>query len=112
MESVINEVEINGKAYVLKENVKTKEFDSPIKICILQRGWVMIGRLERNGDQCKLHDASVIRVWGTTKGLGELAKEGPLSGTKLDKTNGLVEFNDATLIACISVEENVWKNKL
>ena len=112
MESQINELQVNGKIYVLKDSVKSQEFDSPVKICILQRGWVFVGRLERNGDACKLHDANVIRIWGTTKGLGELAKEGPLSGTKLDKTHGVVEFNDATMIACISCEESKWENKL
>ena len=112
MESEINEISVNGVEYVRKDSVCEKEIVGDIKICILQRGWVMVGRLERNGDQCKLHNASVIRVWGTTNGLGEIAKDGPKSATKLDKTNGVVEFNDATMIACISVEESKWKNKL
>ena len=48
-----------------------------IKIVILQRGWVMVGRLERDGNDCKLHNASVIRIWGTTKGIGQIAGHHP-----------------------------------
>ena len=54
-----------------------------IKIVILQRGWNMVGRFERVGSDCKLHNASVIRIWGTTKGLGEIAKDGPTKGTSI-----------------------------
>ena len=81
-----------------------------IKIVILQRGWVMVGRFERNGSDCKLHNASVIRSWGTTKGLGEIAKNGPTSSTKLDPCNGLVEFDYLTVVASISCEEEKWKS--
>lgn len=85
--------------------------DSPIKIVVLQRGWVMIGRFERNGSDCKLTNASVIRCWGTTKGLGELAKSGPLTNTKLDPCNGTVEFDYLTVVAGISAGD-VWASKL
>jgi hypothetical protein len=82
------------------------------KIVILQRGWCMVGRFERNGSDCKLHNASVIRSWGTTKGLGEIAKDGPTSNTKLDPTNGLVEFDYLTVIASISCEDSKWEKYL
>jgi len=82
------------------------------RIVILQRGWVMVGHFERTGSDCKLYDASVIRVWGTTRGLGELAEKGPLSNTKLDPTHGTVEFDSLTMIATISCTEESWKNKL
>lgn len=86
--------------------------DGEIKIVILQRGWVMVGRFERNGADCKLHNASVIRSWGTSKGLGQIAKDGPTSSTKLDPTNGKVEFDYLTVVASISCEEESWKNAL
>ena len=69
----------------------------------------MIGRLERTGSDCKLHDASVIRVWGTTKGLGELAANGPTTYTKLDPCYGIVEFDYLTVVASISVNTEKWK---
>lgn len=102
-------ITVNGKTYY-------SEFqeDNPttIKIVVLQRGWVLIGKFERDGDQCRLHQASVIRNWGTTKGLGELAKDGPTSSTKLDKCNGLVEFEALTMVLLISVDESKWQNAL
>ncbi len=83
-----------------------------IKIVVLQRGWVLIGRFERTGDQCFLHDSSAIRIWGTTKGLGELAKDGPKRGTVLDKCNGLVEFDALTMIFSLDVDQVKWEKEL
>lgn len=98
-------ITVNGKVYYSEP----KQFDGPIKIVILQRGWVMIGRLERNGSDCKLHNASVIRKWGTTRGLGELAEKGKLSDTILDECGGVVEFDWLTVVATIAVDETKWK---
>lgn len=109
METEIDEVVIKGKKYIPADSVKVREFDGPIKIVILQRGWVMVGRFERNGSDCRLHNASVIRVWGTTRGLGELAANGPIPNkTTLDRTHGLVEFDSLTIVATISVSEEKW----
>ena len=83
-----------------------------IKIVILQRGWTMVGRFERNGSDCKLHNAAVIRAWGTTKGLGEIAQGGPTSNTKLDPCGGLVEFDYLTVVATLSCEEKKWEKAL
>lgn len=105
----VEEVVIDGQTYVPKNSVIEK---GDIKIVILQRGWVMVGRFERNGSDCKLRNASVIRSWGTTKGLGEIAKEGPTSNTKLDKTHGIVEFDYLTVVATVACEESAWKNAL
>lgn len=107
MNSEINEIIVNGIKYY-SEKPTQAEFRGDMKIVILQRGWVMIGKLERNGSECKLHNASVIRNWGTTKGLGELAMEGPKANTKIDKCGGLVEFDYLTVVAAISVDESKW----
>ncbi len=113
MNTEIDEVVIKGRKYIPADSVQQKEFDGPIKIVILQRGWVMVGRFERNGSDCKLHNASVIRVWGTTKGLGEIAANGPIQGkTVLDKTYGVVEFDYLTVVASVSVEESKWKTSV
>ena len=109
METEIDEVTIKGRKYIPADSIKPQEFDGPTKIVILQRGWVMVGRFERNGSDCKLHNASVIRIWGTKNGLGEIALNGPTKDTKLDKTYGVVEFDYLTVVACLSVEESKWK---
>ena len=104
----INEVEINGIAYVRKDSVSVpKEFDGDIKIVVLQRGWIYIGRFERNGNDCKLHNAYCIRVWGTTKGLQELVN-GATTSTKLDKCEGVVEFDWLTVVHTITVNKSKW----
>ena len=79
-----------------------------MKICILERGWVLVGQLERDGDEYLLINGHVIRRWGTTEGLGELAMKGPLSETKLEKVP-LVKFNKRQLIFTISCDETKWK---
>jgi len=107
MEQKITEVEINGTIYVPKGSVVIKEFDGDIKIVVLQRGWVYIGRFERIGNDCKLHNAYNIRSWGTTKGLAELVN-GATKDTKLDKCDGIVEFDWLTVIHTITVNKSKW----
>lgn len=53
-----------------------------VKIVILQRGWVMVGRFERKGSDCKLINASVIRSWGQPKDLVRLQRR----SNKLNQT--------------------------
>ena len=112
METAVNEVSINGVDYVRKGSEVEKDIVSDIKIVVLQRGWIVVGRLERKDTQCKLHNASVIRIWGTTNGLGEIAEGGPTSSTKLDKCRGIVEFDYMTVVLTIDCEERKWQNKL
>ena len=110
MKTSIDSIVVEGKEYVPKDSIRA-EYDGEIKIVVLQRGWVMIGRMERDGSECKLHNASVIRKWGTTKGLGELSN-GKLPDTILDKCGGVVEFDYLTVVATISVKEEVWDKQL
>ena len=104
-------VEVNGVTYY-SEKPNEAELKGDYKIVVLQRGWVMVGKLEREGTDCKLHQASVIRNWGTTKGLGEIAIGGPTPTTKLDKCGGLVEFDQLTMVCSIAVNEAAWKSVL
>jgi len=78
------------------------------KIVILNRGWVAVGDFSRCGDMCRLENASVIRRWGTTEGLGELAIGGPQSDTILDPILP-IEFHILTTVAIMDVEEEKWK---
>ena len=112
MEADVNEVSINGKVYVAKDSVVEKDINSDIKIVVLQRGWIVVGRFSREGTQCQLSNASVIRTWGTTNGLGEIAENGPTSSTKLDKCKGVVEFDYMTVVLTIDCDTKKWNNKL
>jgi hypothetical protein len=102
----VSELTIEGVVYVPKDSIK-KEFTGDIKIVILQRGWIYIGRFERDGNDCKLHNASCIRTWGTTKGLAELVN-GATSLTKLDRCEGIVEFDWFTVVHTITVDQTKW----
>jgi len=112
MENCVNEISVNGTVYVPKSTVTKQDYVGDIKIVILQRGWIMVGRFEKNGSDCKLHNASVIRTWGTSKGLGELAENGVFSGTRLDPCNGIVSFDYLTVVATIDCRGDKWQNEL
>lgn len=84
---------------------------SEIKICVLQRGWVLIGKFTQDNQRCMLTNAAVIRYWGTTDGLGQLAKDGPTSDTKLDKCQDVV-FHELTAVLVMDVQDAIWTSKL
>lgn len=109
MKQELDVVEINGVKYY--RDYQSQNIESPIKIVVLQRGWVVIGRFERKGNDCKLYNAYIIRRWGTENGLGELAK-GKTDETVLDKCYGVVEFDYLTTILLINCEEESWKEIL
>jgi hypothetical protein len=85
----------------------TKETGSVIKIVVLQRGWVVVGRYVQNGSNCKVVNGYVIRRWGTNEGLGQLATEGPQSETKLEPTP-TIRFHELTVIQTIDCEDSKW----
>jgi len=94
-----------------KKKSPSVEVDYGIKIAILQRGWVMVGRYSQKGDYITLKNAAVVRKWGTSKGLPELAAKGPLSDTVLDKGPD-IRFHVLTEIASLQCEESKWSGKL
>ena len=103
-------ISIDNEVYMRAADIQPIEHDGELSIVILQRGWVMVGRLEEDGDMFKLHNGAVIRKWGTTAGLPELAEKGPLSGTVLDKSTGLTRFHVLTTIAILACNEASWSS--
>ena len=79
-----------------------------IRIVILQRGWIYIGEFSKDGVECRLKNAKNIRRWGTTNGLGELAKKGKQEETQLDEA-GTVRFHELTIVAMLECDNDVWK---
>lgn len=103
-------ITVNNEVYVLEKDVKVQLAKKNVKptkrqIVVLNRGWVVVGDYSEKGDDCTLENASIIRVWGTTKGLGELAEGGPTSSTKLDACPN-VHFHKMTMVARIDVIAN------
>jgi hypothetical protein len=76
------------------------------KIVVLDRGFVFVGKVHYEEDFVVIRNAYNIRIWGTTKGLGELA-QGPTNTTKLDKA-GTITVPYKALIFTLEVEEAEW----
>lgn len=98
----INEVEY----YVRKDQLDSTKGN--IKIAVLDRGFVYVGVINKDEDFLIITNARNIRVWGTTKGLGELVN-GPKKETKLDLV-GTVRVPFKALISLIDVEQSKWNS--
>lgn len=79
-----------------------------IRIVILQRRWILVGEYSRDGLYGRLDNASVIRVWGTSAGLGEIAADGPTPSTVLDSLPRGVEFFEPSVVATIACDPTKW----
>jgi hypothetical protein len=79
-------------------------------IAILDRGWVFVARVSETTSAVELSNAACIRYWGTTKGIGQLALEGPQSGTKLDEA-GTVTVPRGAIIALIDAVDEKWPGR-
>lgn len=80
---------------------------APLRIVILQRGWVVVGRVHAEGAETRIESASVVRRWGTTAGLGEIALNGPTKKTVLDPC-GTVRVHELAIVAQMDCNEGAW----
>lgn len=78
------------------------------RIVVLQRGWVVVGDVSQTGDEVTISNSSVIRNWGTSKGLGELALNGPQAATKLDPC-GTVRAHVAAIVLQMESDASKWQ---
>ena len=85
----------------------TTEVNHGKQIVVLERGFVYVGDAVTDGTWCTITNASNVRRWGTSKGLGELAASGPLPNTKLDPA-GTVKAPMRSVIAMLSCEAARW----
>ena len=74
-------------------------------IYVIDRGFVYVGKWDPVR-QC-LTQASNIRRWGTTKGLGQLALYGPTPNTVLDQC-GNVYLNRSAVLHILETDEALW----
>lgn len=77
-------------------------------IVVVDRGFVYVGHTKCDKDWCVITDARNIRKWGTTEGLGELARLGPQKDTKLDLV-GTVRVPHGMVNHVIDTEADKWK---
>ena len=79
-----------------------------VRIIVLPHGWVLIGDYWREGAMAGCRGgACVIRRWGTTRGLGQIAKEGPTNDTKLDPQPE-TSWNAMAEVMTIRVNDEAW----
>lgn len=78
-------------------------------IVVLDRGFVYVGTLITGANWLTIDNARNIRRWGTTKGLGQLALEGPQLNTVLDNV-GTVQASITGLKHFLICEVGAWKN--
>ena len=88
----------------------TAEKDCGVRIVILQRGHIAVGHVYTAADEVRIENAAIVRRWGTTNGLGELAKQGPLSETILDDCPTL-HAHPLTVVGMMEVEANAWNDR-
>jgi hypothetical protein len=91
---------------------------SNVYIAVLDRGWIFVGHRENSpkdsegvANDWRLTNCYCIRRWGTTKGLGEIAIDGPLEESILDKSNDLF-INDKSVIFWMVCDSEIWNKYL
>lgn len=101
----MREIVVDGERYV-------RACDSgPIKIVVLERGFVYVGRVDEEGDPVvTIHNARSLIRWGTKKHLGQLVN-GPLAETSLgDACTIKVRTNQ--IIHMIEVSQDAWSKHI
>jgi hypothetical protein len=81
------------------------------QIFVVKLGWVLvgdIGDIVAEAKTTKISNASVVRRWGTDKGLGELAIKGPQKETILDPC-GDAEISNHAILFRLTCSEANWK---
>ena len=77
-------------------------------IIVCERGWVYAGTVSKDcGHAVIFDDVSNIRRWGTSEGLGQLAREGKQEGTKLDSVGSGVSIRAGAIDCMIPVSSGV-----
>lgn len=99
-------IKIDNVEYIRKDSIKENYIDSEIRIVVLQRGFVIVGKYNQDGDKVTLENSSVIEYWGTTEGLGQLVN-GPTSKTRL-KYVGHIETHILGIVFSFTVNQSKW----
>ena len=81
---------------------------SVVQIVVADRGFVYVGNITLTKEFCTISKAQNIRYWGTERGLGQLALEGPTPKTKLDPV-GTVIIPMAGVKHLIQTDGKKWK---
>ena len=78
------------------------------QIIVVKLGWVLFGTVTERDSTLEVKNTHVVRAWGTIKGLGEIAANGPTKHTALDPCGHVVIERHAVLFR-IDCESDPWK---
>jgi hypothetical protein len=87
--------------------MESKQVLQGFAIVVCDRGFVYVGNVVMDDSFAVVSDARNIRYWGTERGLGQLALEGPTDKTKLDPV-GVVRVPARAIINIIDTEAAKW----
>ena len=93
-----------------KPSTSCATVDGGVRIVVLQRGWVVVGHYYAEGDQVRIEKCSVIRLWGTTRGLAQLANEGPQPNTKLEDC-ATVRVHALAIVCSFDCNQEKWNDR-
>ena len=89
--------------------------EEKIRILVLDRGFCLVCRCVNPmefGFWIPVHDARIIRRWGTTNGLGELCNNGPKRETVLDEMIEQETIPTRAIIRVLEVNQESWEAHL
>ena len=81
-------------------------------LLVCQERWVLAGIVRphpTNALKIMIDHCFVIRIWGTSRGLGELALDGPTEAGKYDYEGSGIEQNDDFVMRIIPCEPRASK---
>ena len=98
------EIVVDGVTYVRADD------QGEIKIVVIERGFVYVGRVQFGEDEITIHSARSLIRWGSSQHLGELVN-GPLPETKLGAPC-TVQVRESQVIHKIEVSQDGWKSHI
>jgi hypothetical protein len=96
------QIQLNGEIYEAVERDGER-----MQIICCHRGFVFVGIVADSELEVVIRQASCVRKWGTTSGLGEIAINGPTDNTVLDFV-GTVRVHPLSVVCRIDCEADKW----
>lgn len=95
---------------IIVDGVEFIEKQAPGTLCIvvLDRGFVVVGNVEFRDQYVVITNCSCVRRWGTQRGLGQLATEGPTDNTILDP-QPTTQVHELQVVQIIWCDGAAWK---
>lgn len=99
------------KSIVKKKSVSKKVVKNKKErlLVVIDRGFIHVGHVIIKGNFYSIPAGYTVRRWGTTKGLGELAMNGPLAETELDQNTEVMIHKDKVIFT-MKCNEEKWKS--